>query len=203
MNRNLYIGIAVLVLAAGAYFLLGNKKITNYPPHQGPIVAFGDSLVTGVGSSDGKDFVSLLSKGLGEQIINIGKSGDTTATALERIDELLDLKPRLTLVVLGGNDFLNKAPQAQTFDNLRNIVEKIQSSGSIVVLVGVRSSILKDTAGSAYKELAAQTGSVYVSDILSGIFGDSRYMWDYVHPNDKGYEKIAKRLLPIVKKYSR
>src|SRR5688500_11781318 len=110
--------LLVLLATAGiaAYFLFGNE-----PPfermqfREGPIVAFGDSLVVGVGAAPGNDFVSLLSARIDEPIINLGRSGDTTEKALARISEVINEKPALVIVLLGGNDYLRKVPIDQTF----------------------------------------------------------------------------------------
>lgn len=46
----------------------------------------------------GDDFVSLLSKRTGRQIINAGSNGDTTASALARLDkDVLSQDPELSL----------------------------------------------------------------------------------------------------------
>jgi acyl-CoA thioesterase I len=203
MNRNLYIIVAILVLALAAYFFFKTESIRNYPPKDGPIVAFGDSLVAGYGASKGNDFVSLLSRGLGEEVVNLGVPGDTTAGGLARVDDVVKKEPRLTILLLGGNDFIRKVPRAETFSNLRNIISKLQESGSVVMLLGVRGGLLSDSADGYFQDLADETGSVYIEDVLAGLFGDSRYMSDSIHPNDAGYKKIAERLLPILKKYSR
>lgn len=81
--------------------------ITNYPPQNGPIVAFGDSLTAGVGASSGQDYVSELEKLIDEDIINAGVRGDTTEEALDRLEEdVLSHDPRAVIVWLGGNDLL-------------------------------------------------------------------------------------------------
>jgi lysophospholipase L1-like esterase len=199
MNKSVYILVGILILVVGSYFIFRSEKTTNYPPKEGSIVAFGDSLVAGYGSTKGNDFVSLLSKGLGEEIINLGVSGDTTAGGLARIDSALNREPKITILLLGGNDFLRKVPREETFSNLRTIISKLQERGSIVVLVGVRGGLLSDSADGYYEDLAEETGSAYVEDVLDGLFGDARYMSDSIHPNDAGYLKIAERLYPVLR----
>jgi acyl-CoA thioesterase I len=193
------------VIVIGAFYVIfgGSTKIKNYPTTVGPIVAFGDSLVFGYGSTAGNDFVTLLSKKLGEPITNLGVSGDTAAQGLARIEQVTELKPRVTLVLLGGNDFLRKVNKAETFANLRQIITTIQTSGSAVLLLGVRGGLLIDSVDGQYKSLAKETGSAYVSNVLDGLFGDSRYMFDAIHPNDLGYAMIADRIYPVLLKLSR
>jgi acyl-CoA thioesterase I len=196
--------LALAVLAATAlYFTLRPVEYTNYPPHTGPIVAFGDSLVQGVGASSGKDFVTLLAQKVGEPIENFGVSGNTTAQALERIDEALAQRPRIVLILLGGNDYLRRIPREQTFANLSAIIDRFQQEGAVVVLLGVRGGVLVDNFATPFENLAKSKGAVYVSDVLKGLLGKQEYMTDEIHPNDKGYGIIAKRvfqaLQPVLK----
>lgn len=204
MQKKLLLIGAALILVGAFYFIFGGStKIKNYPTGSGPIVAFGDSLVFGVGSTPGKDFVSLLSAQIGEPIVNLGVSGNTTAQGLARISEVTDLKPRLTLVLLGGNDFLRRVDREETFANLRTIIAQIQASGSAVILLGVRGGLLIDSVDGLYEDLAEETGSAYVSNVLDGLFGDMRYMSDAIHPNDVGYAKVAEKVYPVLIKYIR
>lgn len=164
------------------------------------IVAFGDSLVAGRGASDGGDFVSLLSRRLGVAIINAGRSGDTTRSALTRLDrDVLSRDPRIAIVLLGGNDFLRRVPVNETFENLTMIVEEIRSRGAAVVLVGVSVGLTSDPYAARYEALAEQTSSGLVPDILGGVFGHSNLMADTIHPNDDGYSIVADRVEPALR----
>lgn len=201
MNKRLLYTIAgiVAIVIASVFIFSRSSDIRNYPPKgDGPIVAFGDSLVEGVGATKGNDLVSLLSKKIGEPIENLGVSGNTTAEALSRVDEALKLRPRAAIVLLGGNDFLQKKPISETFANLRSIVAKFQDGGAVVLLLGVRSGLFNDEADDYYRKLADETSSAYVEDVLSGLVADSRYMSDAVHPNDAGYARIAERIYPVL-----
>ncbi len=162
---------------------------------------FGDSLVEGVGATAGNGLPEQLGRLINTQILNSGVSGDTTRDGLARLDEALLKKPRLVIVVLGGNDFLKKIPREETFRNLETIITSFQSDGAVTVVVGVRSGIIGGGADDDYEALAKRTGSVYMSDVLSGVFGRSELMSDAIHPNDRGYQQIAERLALILKKY--
>ncbi len=200
-----YIIIGVLVIfALGVYFFSNSSPIIkNYPPKNDTIVAFGDSLVRGVGATNGEGFVFLLSQKIGKPIINLGVSGDTTAEGLARISNVTKRNPGTVLVLLGGNDYLKKVPQEETFENLREIITKLQSNGAMVVLLGVRGGVLSDKFGNDFQSLARETGSVYVPDVLDGIITNRSLMYDTVHPNDKGYALIAEKVYERVAKYIR
>lgn len=192
------LGILAGGLLVWALASIGSSDVRNVPVRSGPIVAFGDSLVQGVGATKGNDLVSLLSRKTGREIANLGVSGDTTAAGLARVNAALDLEPSVAIVLLGGNDFLRRVPQAETFNNLRQIVARFQESGAAVIILGVRGGILSDGYDKLYKELAKDTRSAYVSDVLDGLLGDSRYMSDSIHPNDRGYARIADRVYPVL-----
>lgn len=196
-----FLGFAILVLIPVLYFVFrGGETITNYPPRNQTIVAFGDSLVEGVGSSAGNDFVSVVGRTLGKEIVNKGKSGDTTADGLARIDDVLSENPGIVIVLLGGNDALRRVPKKETFTNLGIIVERLQASGAMVVLLGVRGGILGDGYAGDYEALAKKYHTAYVSNVLEGLITNQQYMYDGIHPNDQGYAIVAGRVVEVLKK---
>jgi len=203
-EQNVLIGAVLLVvISVGAYLLWPQAAIKNYPPDGTTIVAFGDSLVEGVGATDGNDFVSVLSREIGEPIINLGISGNTTEQGLARIDDVLSQDPKIVILLLGGNDYLRRIPQTTTRQNLATMIERIQAEGAVVVLLGVRGGILRDNFDAMYEELADTYDTAYVSDVLDGLFGNNAYMADGIHPNDAGYaliaERVANELEPLLK----
>ena len=163
------------------------------------IVALGDSLVVGDGSTSGNDFVSVLSRRIGLAIHNSGVIGLTTTQAINDLDELvISRDPDIVIIVLGGNDILQNVPQSQIIDNLRTIIQRIQNSGSRIILVAAHGSIFQSDREVTFANLAGETGASYVPNVLSGILGNPRYLSDLVHPNDQGYELIADRIFPVL-----
>ncbi len=191
------VGIAIL----GSVWAYRSDDLRAIRPTAGVrVIAFGDSLVEGVGATAGHDVVSVLSERLGTPIINAGRRGDTTASALARLDgAVLSRNPRVVVVLLGGNDFLRRVPRETTFKNLGTIVARIRARGAAVVLVGVKVGVFSDSYSSEYETLARQQSAAVVPNILDGIFGHSSRMTDSVHPNDRGYEIMADRLEPILR----
>ncbi len=194
-----YILMAIGILAvAGMFFMLNRMKaeapVTNYPSEGSDVIAFGDSLVVGFGATSEKDFVSLLSQKIGQPIANLGVSGDTTQKGLARLKELDAYNPKVVIVLLGGNDALQRVPPAETFANLRTIIADIQKRGAVVLLLGVRGGLVNNTFDTEFETLARETGSAYVPDVLDGLFGNRAYMADGIHPNDAGNALIAERV---------
>lgn len=202
-SRKILVILGVILVGVLIYWFFGRNDthIKNFPAKKsGPVVLFGDSLAEGVGSTQKGDMASLLTVALNEPVLNYGMAGDTTALGLSRLDQVLTSNPRLVIVLLGGNDFLQKIDRATTARNLESIITQLQDQGAIVLLLGVRSGIVGGGADKLYEDLAERTGSAYEEDVLKGVFGNPSLMSDAIHPNDAGYAKIVDRLLPLVKK---
>lgn len=200
-NKNIIIiGLFSVLFVFGIfYFVLNKDTYTNYPSNGTDIVAFGDSLIEGVGaSSKDKNLVSELSRKIGKPIINLGVSGNTTADGLRRLDQLDKYKPKVVILLLGGNDYLRKVPKETTFNNLGKIIEDIHSRGAVVLLLGVRGGLLKDNFEEDFEIISSKYNTAFVSNVLSGLILDKKYMADEIHPNDAGYVKISERVLPVL-----
>jgi len=186
--------VAVALLAFAACGRNNTWKITNAYPQGVAVVALGDSLTSGYQMAPGESYPEQLSARIGRPILNRGVSGDSTAEGLARLErDVLDENPRIVIVGLGANDMLRRQPIDPAFANLRAIVDRIHAKGALVVLLGVDGRLYGDW-GPRYRALARETGCVYVPDLLDGVFGDPRLMYDQIHPNAKGYAKIAERL---------
>ena len=198
-SRLSVLGLTLAILAA--LWSCGPGSPLAAPPSAGTrVIAFGDSLVEGRGATPGHDFVSVLASRLGVPIINAGRSGDTTRTALARLDrDVLSKDPRVVIVVLGGNDFLRRVPVDETFGNLSTIVNSVRERGSAAVLAGVSVGLLSDPYAARYDSLARKTAAGLVPDILGGLMGRSDLMSDAIHPNDEGYVRIADHLEPVLR----
>lgn len=201
-KKMLIVAGAILVIFGVWFFFFKNNEseIINRNSRGTSIVAFGDSLINGVGSTEGSDFVSLLSERIGQPIINLGVNGNTTVDGLARINKALDKDPKIVILLLGGNDYLKKVPIDETFENLELMVKAIQKQGSMVLLLGVRGGLLTDIFAERFEEFAASHGVAFVPNVLDGLIAKNKYMSDAVHPNDAGYEKIADKIEPVLKR---
>jgi acyl-CoA thioesterase I len=164
------------------------------------VIAFGDSLVVGFGATKDKDFVTLLSQKIGQPIVNLGVNGDTTQKGIERLKELDRYNPKVVILLLGGNDALQRVPPEETFANLRTIIADIQKRGAVVLVLGVRGGLINNTFDDEFQKLAEETGSAFVPDVLDGLFGQKQFMADGIHPNDAGNAIIADRVYPELTK---
>ncbi|MES2436845.1 MAG: GDSL-type esterase/lipase family protein [Patescibacteria group bacterium] len=165
-------------------------------PNNKKIIAFGDSLTAGFGATEGNDYVSVLSRRINQPIENAGVIGDTTAEALTRLEtSVLSKNPDVVIILLGGNDVIQRVPRSETFENIKTIIERIKARGADVVLVGIHQTIYN----SNYRSIANQTDSYFVPEVLSGILGRNDLTADLIHPNDAGYVIVAQRIDPVVR----
>ena len=137
------------------------------------------------------------------KVINASISGETTHGANKRLDGILkEIRPYITIVELGGNDGLRGIPLAEIRDNLQQIIEKISSSGSSILLVEM---LLPPNYGEAYIEkfvaVYKQFGSLdnvtLAKFILDNIADDPDLMQsDGIHPKAEAQEMMLDNLWP-------
>ena len=200
--KTLKIGAGCLLVAVVVYCLIPSSyEIRNTVPSGKTIVSFGDSLTAGTGAATGMDYPAQLSRLIGVEIINAGVPGDTTARALARLAEVLELQPRIVMITLGGNDLKNGVRREVAFENLAEIVRRFQDSGALVVIGGLNVPFWGRGFGDAYQELAEKTGSILVPNILQGILGKAELMSDRIHPNSEGYAVMAQYFHKALRPY--
>jgi acyl-CoA thioesterase I len=195
--------IAIAVASAVAAWLLwpaGISKVRNLDSKGAGVIAFGDSLTAGFGAAPGEDYPARLSQLTGVTVQNAGMSGDTTESALARLDDVIARNPRIVIVGLGGNDFLRRAPVSSTEANLRSIVRRIQESGAMVVLLGFRFPSISGNYEDMYERVADEERAMLIEGTLKGILNDPAMKSDEIHPNARGYELMASRIAEPLQK---
>lgn len=175
-------------------------SIRNSPPPNPRIYMLGDSLTYGSGADPGKDLPTLLAQLIHRNVTNGGIPGETSGSVLSRVDEVIERRPGTLIILLGGNDVLQKVPAEQVEQNLGSIIDRAQSAGSMVVVVGMNGRPF-DGYSKMYARLAAEYECVLVPDVLSGIFFNSEMKADPIHPNSKGYALMAERIAERIEKY--
>ena len=173
------------------------------------IVAFGDSLTAGYGTDAGNSYPDFLeqdlnAKGLHYRVVNAGISGNTTKDGIERLDDVVALKPALVIVAFGGNDGLRGLPIDSTRKNLDQIVSTLRHAGTKVVLGGIT---LPPNYGAdyirqfnaIYASLAKQYHVPLLPFLLQDVYGSAGSMQaDGIHATAQGNRQVARNLLPLV-----
>jgi len=196
MKKTLIALLAAVILFSGYRIFVSQMQAKKRSIPYDTIICFGDSLTFGTGAVPGMDYPSQLSKMILKPVINAGAPGDTTASALTRLQrDVLSRSPDIVLITLGGNDLKNGIAKDIAFENLKRIVKSIQERGARVIIGGFRFPLRDRGFARGYKDLADQSGAVLIPDIFKDIIGNRRLMSDPIHPNGNGYKIMAQRFL--------
>jgi acyl-CoA thioesterase I len=163
------------------------------------IVAFGDSLTQGMGTSQNQSYPAMLSEMVGKEICNLGISGNTTDDAKGRLSQVISLKPKVVFVALGANDLLKGVNESDTKSNLNDMLEKLTKEGIMVVLLGFEGLTTFEKHAKVIATLPAlqgnQEGIIYVPNAFKGVLDDVKMLSaDNMHPNPDGYKKVAQNI---------
>jgi acyl-CoA thioesterase-1 len=169
------------------------------------IVAFGDSLTSGLGVDPDKNYPAKLQKrldveGYQYRVVNAGVSGDTSDQGLNRLQSVIDLHPAIVIVELGANDGLRGLPAEVTQQNLVAIIQRLQSAGTRVVLAGMQvppnyGPMYADAFRDIFKDIAKQYRIPLIPFFLDGVGGNPALNQDDgVHPTADGYEAVVKNI---------
>ncbi len=165
------------------------------------IVAFGDSLTFGTGAKPPENYPTVLAQLIDRRVIAAGIPGETTEQGLARLSAVIaEHEPRIVIVCLGGNDMLRKVAQAETISNLRAIIQTLQARQIGVVLLGVPKPAVITSAAPFYAALAAEFDIPYEGEIVTDVLYHRDQKSDTIHPNAKGYRRIAEALAALLHK---
>lgn len=177
----------------------------------GTLLVVGDSISAAFGLDSRQGWVALLEKRLSEEgfehsVVNASISGDTSAGGAARLSALLaEHKPELVIIELGGNDGLRGQPPAQLQQNLASMIDKSQSAGADVLLLGMR---LPPNYGARYTtsfaqvfaDLAEQKKVPLVPFFLEGVGGVPGMMQaDGIHPTESAQTVLLENVWPTLK----
>jgi acyl-CoA thioesterase I len=164
------------------------------------IVAFGDSLTYGTGASEGESYPAVLERLIGRRVIRAGVPGEVSGDALQRLPQVLDEhQPQLLLLCIGGNDLLRKINETTLASNVRQMIGIARDRGIAVVLIGVPRPALLSSVPELYAQLASEAKIPIEADVLKNVLFDNSLKSDPIHPNAKGYERVAEAVARLLK----
>lgn len=165
------------------------------------VLAFGDSLTYGTGTSKQMAYPGRLQKMISRKVINAGVPGEISKTGLTRLNQLLKRhSPELLILCHGGNDILRHSDLKQTKDNLQQMINLAKNNNTQVMLIGVPSFGLFLSAAPFYEELASENQLPIENTVLSEILANNSLKSDQIHPNSTGYGVFAERIHSLLLK---
>jgi acyl-CoA thioesterase I len=163
------------------------------------ILAFGDSLTQGNGARDSESYPAVLESLSGRKVINAGISGEESDAGLKRLPSALEEhNPDLLILCHGGNDFIHQKDLKQMESNVRQMIQLAKNKNIPVVLLGVPELGIFLSTYDGYEEIANSMNVVFIEDLISDVLGDKSMKSDGVHPNNKGYRKMAETIHAVL-----
>jgi len=170
-------------------------------PDDAVILAFGDSITSGVGAPPGSSYPEILESLIKRKVIKSGIPGETSGEGLVRLpSELATHRPKLVLLCLGGNDLLRRMDLEKTAGNVSRMVQMIRNSGAEVVIIGVPKPGLVLSTARFYKTISEDMRVPLEGSLLADILGDSKLRADPIHPNAEGYRFLAEGIVAFLRK---
>jgi lysophospholipase L1-like esterase len=198
------LGTIIAALLSAAIGLVGcGPKVPRVAPlaPNDVIVAFGNSLTHGTGAKEEESYPAVLAQLISRKVVREGVPGETTSGGLARLESVLEEhRPALVIVSLGGNDMLRKVADAEIKSNLRRIIQIMRGRGVSVVLFGVPKPGLITSAPEFYEELAKEFDIPYEGKIVTDVLYHPDEKSDMIHPNAKGYRRMAEAFAALLKK---
>ncbi len=165
------------------------------------VLAFGDSITYGTGARPEESYPEVLAQLIGRRVAGAGVPGEITANGLQRLPEVLDeVKPKILLLCLGGNDMLRKVEPVAIEANLRTMVRIARDRGIAVVLIAVPKPALFGGNAAFYQTIARENDLPLESKILKDILFDNEFKADPIHPNAKGYRRLAEAVAALLRR---
>lgn len=165
------------------------------------MLAFGDSITYGTGASPEESYPEVLSQLIGRRVVGAGVPGEVTANGLQRLPEVLDeVAPKLLLLCMGGNDMLRKIEPVAIESNLQTMVRMARDRGIAVVLIAVPKPALFGGNAGFYHTIARENDLPLEGDILKDILFDNEFKADPIHPNAKGYRRMAEAIADLLRR---
>lgn len=186
------------------------KKINEFNKNQlsfGQVVFLGNSITEG-----GNDWGNRLSI---SNAVNRGIGGDTSLGIIGRIGEIKFFKPKAVFLLIGINDLWNNDPdipsQKTIKKNILTIVKTIKKASpetkmflQTILPTSKKIYNLKIESINNFLKKNQQKSLYQIVDLYSIFVNDKGYIkegltTDGIHINEKGYEKWAKYIKPLIK----
>lgn len=171
-----------------------------FPIERGDVVFLGDSLTASAQWSEMFPGTPVRNRGIG---------GDTTATVLERIDQIADGAPGKVLLMIGTNDLGTGVPHARIVANYAAILDRLAagSPGAAVVVQSVLPRgpefVARVTSlNAALARLARERGCAFLD--LTTVFAEpdgsiaARFSNDRLHLLGEGYVAWRRAIAAVV-----
>lgn len=180
------------------------------PAASAPAIVFlGDSLTAGFGLAESEALPALIQQRIDREhlpyrVINAGRSGDTTAGGLARIDWYFkgSIDVRVLVIGLGSNDAMRGLPLQTMEDNLRQIIRRTREHkpDAKILLWELKTfpNLGQEYAqkyAAVFPRVAKSEGAVLIPFPLEAVAARAELnQSDGIHPTAEGTQRVAERV---------
>ncbi len=173
-------------------------------------LCIGDSLFSGFKLSNNSSVVQIVNKEFDYRIIDSCVLGYTANVCVKQLNKFDLSNISFAIIELGANDFLLRKTAKATKENLLTIINYLQEKKIKVCLVSFIDSSMFLTIDELQNnemlveyheafEFFENNNILVISNIWNGRFYDDTLKIDDYHPNEKGAEIIASKIITELK----
>lgn len=216
-------GLLVVVMLGWASLSCQEERASQSAVNKGKSIAgyaqlifLGDSLTAGYGLPKSQALPALVQSrlsraGLQYRVVNAGRSGDTTAGGLSRLDWYFEAPGRIAAIVvgLGSNDAMRGLSVAEMEQNLRKIIVRVRDARprAKIFLWELKTfpnlgAHYRQEFAAVFPRIAEQTNAILIPFPLREVAGKARWnQADGIHPNRLGTEKVADAVWSVLREH--
>lgn len=137
-------------------------------------------------------------------VVNLGRAGMTARDMTKHLPEILEQRPQIVVMELGGHDFLRGYGSEATRASLVQMIEACQDGGAFVMLVEIPRGFITDPFSGLERELAREYDLELIPDSairmlvvrspaipFVGDLARPHLSDDGLHPNVAGAQMLA------------
>lgn len=203
----------VQIYSKGNFTFTGNLLYSLNEYSNPTVVVVGDSIGAGaITDKPVRRWVNVAMDGITSKFIDGSGGYETSATALDRVSELVNtIIPNYVLYACGVNDVLNSVTANAFEANVTSFVNSMMGAGVIPILVSLTPQAIDvDPYNTKLQNIATANSLIYINITTAlregsgGITGNTIYYDSAgtVHPNNTGHALIGRlvheRLLPVI-----
>ncbi|MBI5866138.1 MAG: hypothetical protein HZB38_16840 [Planctomycetes bacterium] len=161
------------------------------------LCVIGDSLSAGIGNGV-STWPELIGKQNGIEVRNLASAGATTSTGRRQADSLPD-DAGVVLILIGGNDILQRRPDTEFEQDLTYIVEAARRRARSVVLFEIPAPPLQGQYIAAQRRVAARAGARLVPRrVLTSLLALPGTTSDGLHLTKSGQAALADQVWSMI-----
>ena len=164
------------------------------------ILAFGDSLTFGTGATTEQSYPAQLERLVSRRVVNAGVPGEDTESGLARLALVLDeFRPSLVILCHGANDLNQGLGELQASENIREMIRIALQRCVQMVLIGIPYPTHFTSKPPFYAKIAVEFDIPFDRDTVADVLADPSMKSDSLHPNARGYGRIAKAIADLLR----